>query len=63
MNLFQSQHMATHRIELDQSMLSDLWNGLERRAASSAREQNGAVEFAPRYFSSACRDLHLSIDR
>ncbi len=55
--------MVTHLIEIQQSMLSDLWNSSERRAATSAREQHGTVEFAPRYFSSACRDLHRSIDR
>ena len=54
---FQSQQMVTHLIEIQRSMLSDLWNSSERRAAASAREQNGTVDFAPRYFSSACRDL------
>ena len=60
---FQSQQMVKHLIELEQSILSDLWTSSEQRAAASAREQNGIVEFAPRYFSSACRDLHRSIDR
>jgi hypothetical protein len=60
---FQTQQMVTHLIEIEESMLSDLWQSCERRALDSAREQNGTVEFAPRYFSSACRDLHRSIDR
>jgi hypothetical protein len=63
MNPFQGQRMVTHLIEIQRSMLSDLWNSSERCAVSSTREQNSTVEFAPRYFLSACRDLHRSIDR
>ena len=63
MNPFQGQQMVTHLIEIQRSMLSDLWISSERCAASSTREQKSSVEFAPRYFLSACRDLHRSIDR
>jgi hypothetical protein len=44
-------------------MLSELWQSSERRAVNSARERTDAADFAPRYFSTACRDLHRAIDR
>jgi hypothetical protein len=60
---FQSQHMVIKLLELEQSMLSDLWASLDHRTSESARAQDAGVDFAPRYFSSASRDLHRAIDR
>ena len=60
---FQSQHMVTKLLELEQSILSDLWGSLEQRTSESAGAQNAAVGFQPCYFSSASRDLHRAIDR
>jgi hypothetical protein len=47
---------------MERSMLSDLWKSSEQRTSESARAQNDSMNFAPRYFSTACRDLHR-IDR
>jgi hypothetical protein len=34
----------------------------EQRDSEAARAQNENADFAPRYFSAACRDLHRAID-
>ena len=59
----QSADMVIKLLELEGSMLSDLWKSSEQRASESATAQNALVDFAPRYFSAACRDLHRAIDR
>jgi hypothetical protein len=58
----QMKHMVLKLIELEESMLSDLWKSVEERASTSDRERNDIVD-APRYFSTACRDLDRAIDR
>jgi hypothetical protein len=55
--------MVIKLLELEQLVLSDLWKSLEQRTSESAGAQYAAVDFAPRYFSSASRDLHRAIDR
>jgi hypothetical protein len=57
----QSKAMAIKLLEQQRSMLSDLWKSVEQRAADAASAQNANVDFAPRYFSAACRDLHRAI--
>jgi len=60
----QSAQMVINLLELEGNMLSDLWKSSEHRASeTAARGQNDAVDLAPRYFSTACRDLHRAIDR
>jgi len=60
----QSAQMVINLLELEGNMLADLWKSSEHRASeTAARGQNDAVDFAPRYFSTACRDLHRAIDR
>lgn len=59
----QSKQMVIKLLELESSMLYDLLKSAEQRASDSARTQNDTVDFAPRYFSTACRDLHRAIDR
>lgn len=60
---YQSKDMVIKLLELEQAVLTDLWRASEQGASESARAQNAVVDFAPRYFSSACRDLHRAIDR
>jgi hypothetical protein len=55
--------MVIKLLEMQGLMLSDLWSSLEQRVSEFARPQNDTVDFAPRYFSAACRDLHRAIDR
>jgi hypothetical protein len=55
--------MVIKLLELNESMLADLWKSSEQRASDFARAQNDTVDFAPRYFSAACRDLHRAINR
>jgi hypothetical protein len=57
----QSKQMVIKLFELETSMLSDLWRSVEQRASSAAMAQNCTVDFTPRYFSAACRDLHRAI--
>jgi hypothetical protein len=58
----QSKHMVLKLFELEASLLSDLWKSSERRASEVARAQADAVDFVPRYFPTACRDLHRAVD-
>jgi hypothetical protein len=60
---YQSKDMVIKLLELEQSVLTDVWRASEQSTSESARAQNAVVDFAPRYFSSACRDLHRAIDR
>ena len=55
--------MVVKLFEQEESMLSDLWKSAEQSASGSARAQNDAVDYAPRYFSTACRDLDRAVDR
>jgi len=58
----QQNQMVIKLLEQEESILSDLWKSSELRDASdSARAQSSAVDFAPRYFSTACRDLHRAV--
>ncbi len=57
----QSKQMVFKLFELKSSLLSDLWKSSERRASESARAQNDAVDFAPRYFTTAFRDLDRAV--
>jgi hypothetical protein len=59
----QGKQMVIKLIELEESMLSDLWRSSEQRASASAKAQNDAVDYAPRYFTTACRDLDRAVDR
>jgi hypothetical protein len=60
----QSTQMVINLLQLEANILVDLWKSSELRASeTAARGQNDAVDFAPRYFSTACRDLHRAIDR
>jgi len=52
----QGQQMVIKLLEQEMSMLSDLWKSAEQRASNSDRTQNHVVDFAPRYFTKACRD-------
>jgi hypothetical protein len=54
----QGKQMVIKLFDLEHWMLSDLWRSAEQRASDSDRAQNQAVDFTPRYFPSACRDLH-----
>ena len=58
----QSKQMIIKLLELQGSMLSDLWRSAEQRASSAAREQNVASD-PPRHFSAASRELDRAIDR
>jgi hypothetical protein len=58
----QSKQMVVKLFELEGYMLSDLWRSVEQRASDAARAHNDAVDFTPRYFSAACRDLHRAIN-
>jgi len=58
----QSKQMVIKLLELEGSVLSDLRNSSEQRASHSARAQDDAVDFAPRYFTTACRDLHCAVE-
>jgi hypothetical protein len=60
---YQSRDMVIKLLELEQSVLTDVWRASEQGASESVRAQNAVVDLAPRYFSSACRDLHRAIDR
>jgi len=58
----QNKQMILKLLELEKSVVSDLWKSSDQRDASdSARAQTSAVDFAPRYFSTACRDLHRAV--
>jgi hypothetical protein len=60
---YQSTQMVLKLFEMETSMLSDLWKSIDQRNSEAARAQNDTADFAPRYFSAACRDLHRAIDR
>jgi|HubBroStandDraft_5_1064220.scaffolds.fasta_scaffold07862_2 hypothetical protein len=57
----QSQQMVTKLFDVERSLLLDLWKSLDQRASESARAQNDAVDFAPRYFTTAFRDLDRAV--
>jgi len=53
--------MVLKLLELKSSQLSDFWKSSEQRASDSAKAQNDAVDFAPRYFTTAFRDLDRAV--
>ena len=58
----QAQEMVIKLIEQHLHMLLDLKKSVEQqRASASEGAQNQAVDFAPRYFTTACRDLHRAM--
>jgi hypothetical protein len=57
----QSKQMVLKLLELKSSQLSDFWKSSEQRASDSAKAQNDAVDFAPRYFTTAFRDLDRAV--
>jgi hypothetical protein len=57
----QGQQMVLKLLEQQLCMLSDLWKSVEQCALDTGRAQNQAVDFAPRYFTTACRDLHRAV--
>jgi hypothetical protein len=57
----QSKQMILKLLEQEGSLLADLWKSSEQRASDSARAQNGAVDFTPRYFTTACCDLDRAV--
>jgi hypothetical protein len=57
----QSQQMVIKLLDVEICFLSDLWKSVEQRASDSARAQN-QLDFVPRYFPSACRDLHAAVE-
>jgi hypothetical protein len=57
----QSKQMVIKLLEQEVCILSDLWKSSEQRASDSERAQNQAVDFAPRYFTTASRDLHRAV--
>ena len=57
----QSKQMVIKLLEQEVCILSDLWRSSERRVSDSERAQIQAVDFAPRYFTTACRDLHRAV--
>lgn len=58
----QSKQMVVKLLEMQKSVLCDLWSSAEQRNSSSAREQSGALD-PPRHFSAACRDLDRAFER
>lgn len=57
----QSKQMVIKLLEQEISVLWDLWRSSEQRAPDSDMAQNQVVDFAPRYFTTASRDLHRSV--
>jgi hypothetical protein len=57
----QGQQMMLKLLEQRLCVLSDLWKSSEQRASDSERAQTQAVDFAPRYFTTASRDLHRAV--
>jgi hypothetical protein len=53
--------MVVKLLELQESILSDLWRRAEQRTSSAAREQNVAWDL-PRHFSAASRELGRAIE-
>jgi hypothetical protein len=58
----QGSEMVVKLIDLQSLLLNDLYKNRERRASESAKAQNGPADFAPRYFTTASRDLHRAVD-
>jgi hypothetical protein len=57
----QMEHMVIKLLDLEQSLLLDLLNSFEQRVSISTAQKD-AVDYAPRYFSAACRDLHREFE-
>ena len=57
----QSQQMVLKLLELEESLLLDLWKSSEQRISDASRVQTAAADFAPRYFTTTCRDLHRAV--
>ena len=57
----QSQQMVIKLLDVEMRFLSDLWKSSEQRASDSDRAQN-QLDFVPRYFPGACRDLHRAVE-
>jgi hypothetical protein len=57
----QSKQMVIKLLDLEMAVLCDLRKSSERLASDSERAQNQAVDFTPRYFTTACRDLHRAV--
>lgn len=49
-------------LQLEEDVLSGLWKSLEQRTSDSAKAQNEAVDFDPRFFPKACRDLRAAVN-
>jgi hypothetical protein len=58
----QSKQMVIKLLELEESVLSDLWKSSQQRAYQFTRAQDEAVDFSPGYFTTACRDLHRAVE-
>ena len=57
----QMKEMVLKLIELRRSNLNDLWRSADQRGAERAQSQNNATDFAPRYYTTACRDLERAV--
>jgi hypothetical protein len=58
----QNRRMVLKLLQLEENILADLQKSLEQRASDSARAQDDAGHFEPRYFPKACRDLERAVD-
>jgi hypothetical protein len=56
----QGQQMVIKLLEQQLAMLSDLWKSANERASAS-EVPNQSIDFAPRYFTTAGRDLHRAV--
>ena len=58
----QNGRMMLKLLQVHEDVLSDLRKSSEQRASDSTTGQNDAVDFDPRYFPKACRDLERAVD-
>ena len=58
----QNRRAVLKLLQLEEDTLSGLWKSLEHRASDSAKTQNEAVDFDPRFFPKARRDLRAAVD-
>ena len=58
----QNRRMVLKLLQQQEDVLLDLYRSLERRASDVGRTQNDPVDFTPRYFTTASRDLHRAVD-
>ena len=56
----QGQQMVIKLLEQQLAILSDLWKSANERASAS-EVPNQSIDFAPRYFTTAGRDLHRAV--